>query len=132
MAELNVNNLEPGSLQYVKGEDGTKIKVRAQADQIVVQRVIPVDKALRAFKYQLSLLPSSKDELLAFWDMAWEKEETRKKKEAEKAERARKREERKREREAKKAAKLAKKRTKKKTSKKRAKKRAKKRSRRAA
>jgi hypothetical protein len=134
MAELNVNAMDPGSLQYVKGEDGTKIKVRSQADRIIVQRVIPVDKALRAFKYQLSLLPSSKDELLAFWDMAWEKEEARKKKEAEKAERRRRREERKREREAKKAAKKSskKKRVKKAPKKSTKKKRTKKRGRRAA
>jgi hypothetical protein len=118
MAELNVNRLDPGSLQYVKGEDGTKIKVKGQPDMIIVQRVVPVDKALRAFKYQLSLLPSSKEELLAFWDMSWEKHELKQKKEAEKADRAKRREARKKEREAKKAAKAGKKRTKKKAKKK--------------
>lgn len=129
MAELNVNRLDPGNLQYMKGEDGTKIRVKGQGDMIIIQRVVPVDKALRAFKYQLSLLPSSKDELLAFWDMSWEKHEAQQRKQAEKAERARKREARKKEREAKKAAKKksAKKRTKKKS-----KKQAKKRSRRVA
>lgn len=119
MAELNVNRLDPSSLQYVKGEDGTKIKVKGQPDMIIVERVVPVDKALRAFKYQLSLLPSSKDELLAFWDMSWERHEARQKKDAEKAARAEKREQRLKEREAKKAAKArGKKATKKKTAKK--------------
>jgi len=135
MAELNVNRLTPGNLQYVKGEDGTKIKVKGQPDMIIVERVVPVDKALRAFKYQLSLLPSSKDELLAFWDMAWEKHEAMQKKALEKAERAKKREARLKEREAKKAAKKAPKRKKKvakKAVKKRSKKATKKRSTRAA
>jgi len=123
MAELNVNRLDPGSLHYTKGEDGTKISVKGQPDMIVVQRVIPVDKALRAFKYQLSLLPSSKEELLAFWDMSWEKHEDRQKKAAEKAGRVKEREARKKEREAKKAAREAakaagKKRSKKKSTKK--------------
>lgn len=108
MAELNVNKLSPSSIQYVRGEEGTKIKVVAEPDLISVLRVVPVDKALRAFKYQLSLLPSSKEELLAFWDLAWEKEETRKQKEAERAARKRRREERRKEREEKAAGKAAK------------------------
>ena len=109
MAELNVNRLSPKSIQSVRGEDGAKIRIVAEPDLVTVLRVIPVDKALRAFKYQLSLLPSSKEELLAFWDLAWEKEETRKQKEAEKAARKRRREERQKERERKLAKKAAKK-----------------------
>lgn len=132
MAELNLNGVAPSNLQSVRGEDGAKIKVTGEASRIIVQRVIPVDKALRAFKYQLSLLPSSKEELLAFWDMAWEKEELRKKREAEKAERKRKREERKAEREAKRAKKASKKKTSKKKAKKVAKKVSKKRTKKAA
>ena len=128
MAELNVNRLEPGSVHYVKGEEGTQIKIKGQPDMIIVQRVIPVDKALRAFKYQLSLLPSSKDELLAFWDMSWEKHEAKQQKEAEKLDRAKKREAKKKARELAKATKkrskkVAKKSTKKKATKKRGKKR---------
>lgn len=108
MAELNVNKLSPTSIHYIRGEEGSKIKIVAEPDLISVLRVIPVDKALRAFKYQLSLLPSSKEELLAFWDLSWEKEEQRKQKEADRAARKRRREERRKEREEKTAKKEAK------------------------
>jgi hypothetical protein len=93
VAELNVNRLGPGNIAVRRGTDGAEIKL-LKLEGVEVLRVVPADKGLRAFRYQQGLLPSSKEQLRAFWEWSWEREQERLEKEREKELRASIREER--------------------------------------
>ena len=73
VAELDVTKLPSGSIGVVKGAGGSKIKVVASPGSVKVMRVLEASKAKKAFKWQLSILPSSKEELRVIWEKAWEK-----------------------------------------------------------
>lgn len=81
VAELDVTRLPAGSIEVSKGSGGAKIKVVASPGSIKVLRVLDAAKAKKSFKWQLSILPSSKEELRVIWKKAWEK----RKRDAEKA-----------------------------------------------
>ena len=94
VAELNVNRLSPSQIAVKRGTDGAEIKLLS-LESVEILRVIDADRARRAFKYQQSLLPSSKDQLKSFWVGSWEREQERLQKAREKEARVREREERK-------------------------------------
>ena len=73
VAELDLTKLNPSFINIKRGSDGAEIRVTGGADFIKVNRVLETDKAKRAFKWQLSILPSSKEELRMFWEKAWKK-----------------------------------------------------------
>lgn len=98
VAELNVNRLSPGQIAVRRGTDGAQIKLLS-LDSVEILRVIDADRARRAFKYQQSLLPSSKDQLKSFWVGSWDREQERLQKAREKDARVRERAERKEARE---------------------------------
>ena len=109
VAEIDVTALAPKDFKVIRGADGTKIKIVSNLDKAKVTRVLEVDRALRSWKYQQSLLPSSKDQLRIFWKGAHKAEKERVAKEAAHKEKVRKREERRKEREHKAKEKKAKK-----------------------
>ena len=98
VAELNVNRLSPGQIAVRRGTDGAQIKLLS-LESVEILRVIDADRARRAFKYQQSLLPSSKDQLKTFWVGSWDREQERLQKAREKDARVRERAERKEARE---------------------------------
>lgn len=100
VAELDLTKVPKSYIRVKRGEDGARIQLTDGADRIKILRVLEAPKAKRAFKWQLSILPSSKEELRKFWEQAWAK---RKKK----AERAAIRKRKEKEREAKRALRLA-------------------------
>lgn len=110
VAELNVNRLGPGNIAVRRGTNGAEIKL-LKLDGVEVLRVVPAEKAIRAFRYQQGLLPSSKEQLREFWEWAWEREQDRLEKEREKEVRASIRAERKLAREQKKLEKSRRKKT---------------------
>jgi hypothetical protein len=73
VAELDVTKLPPGSIEVIKGSGGSKIKLVASPGSVKVMRVLDAAKAKKAFKWQLSILPSSKEELRSIWEKAWNK-----------------------------------------------------------
>ncbi len=73
VAELDVTRLPKGSIKVKRGSGGSEIKIVDSAGAIKVTRVLEGVKAKRSFKWQLSILPSSKDELRAIWEKAWDK-----------------------------------------------------------
>lgn len=73
VAELDVTRLPPGSIEVSRGSGGSKIKVVASPGSVKVMRVLESAKAKKAFKWQLSILPSSKNELRVIWEKAWKK-----------------------------------------------------------
>ena len=73
VAELDLTKLNAKHIHIKRGSDGAEIGVTGGADFIKVSRVLDADKAKRAFKWQLSILPSSKEELRLFWKNAWDK-----------------------------------------------------------
>lgn len=98
VAELDVSRLKSGDISVKRGTAGSEIKLLSGLERVKVMRVLEADRALKAFKWQLSILPSSKDELHKFWEKAHEKKRAmlarakmRRRKEAEREE---KREER--------------------------------------
>jgi len=92
LAELNVNKLSPSDMKIRRGDSGSEVLLVNNLDMIEVMRVIDAESAKRAFRYQQSLLPSSKDQLMLFWANAWRDYENRKKEQQEKLIRARERE----------------------------------------
>jgi hypothetical protein len=74
VAELNVNRLAPGDIAVKRGTDGSEIKL-LKTTGVEILRTVDAEKAVRAFKYQQSLLPSSKEQLRLFWEWAWEREQ---------------------------------------------------------
>lgn len=76
LSELNVNRLKPNDISIVRGSFGAKIKIK-RVEPIEVLRTVTKNKAKKAFNWQRSILPSSKDELYEVWDKAWKKEEKR-------------------------------------------------------
>ena len=91
VAELDVTRVPGHSIQIKRGTSGAQIKVTGAPGSVKVTRVLEADKALRAFKWQLSILPSSKEELRKIWERAWKK---RKEEDARRALRRKKEEER--------------------------------------
>lgn len=94
VAELNVNTLPSSSFRSKRGAASTQIKIIDNIGKVRVMRTMPAAKAKRAFKYQQGILPSSKEQLRKFWQMAWKKKEEREEKEREKARRLKDREQR--------------------------------------
>lgn len=124
--EMNVNGLRLSVMNIRRTEAGAQVRVTRGLDAIRVMRIMPRDKAMRAYRYALGLLPSSKGELYKFWKNAWQKAKAKAEKEAAAERRKKEREQKRTERLEKKAKKQRKKTSKKKTSKKRAKRSAKK------
>jgi len=90
VAELDVTRLPKGSIVVKRGSAGSQIKIVGSAGSIKIGRVLEASKAKRAFKWQLSILPSSKEGLRQIWEKAWakrkrdaKKEEIRREKKAE-------------------------------------------------
>jgi hypothetical protein len=79
LAEINVSNVVRSKIVAVRGQQGAKIRLMDLQDAYVM-RVVDSDKALRSWKYQQGLLPSSKDQLRRFWTEARAKEKERQKK----------------------------------------------------
>lgn len=71
VAELDVTKLPGSSLRVVKGTDGSKIRIVGSAGSVKVTRVLDASRAKNAWKWQLSILPSSKEELRRVWEDAW-------------------------------------------------------------
>lgn len=73
VAEIDVTRLPKGAVVVKRGSGGSEIKIVDSAGAVKVTRVLDGVKAKRSFKWQLSILPSSKDELRCIWDKAWDK-----------------------------------------------------------
>jgi len=73
VAEIDVTRLPKGAVVAKRGSGGSEIKIVDSAGAVKVTRVLEGVKAKRSFKWQLSILPSSKDELRCIWDKAWDK-----------------------------------------------------------
>lgn len=73
VAELNVTKVPSKSIILDKKSDGESVKIISAPGSIQVSRVLDAAKALRAFAWQASLLPSSKEELRDVWESAWKK-----------------------------------------------------------
>jgi len=90
VAELDLSLLNRGSLRMMRGSGGSGVSVLKSPEDIKVLRILDAKKARRAYRWQLSILPSSQSEL----ELLWEKAHAKKKAEQEKlaAEREKKRE----------------------------------------
>lgn len=73
VAELDLSKLNPQYIKIKRESDGAEISITGGSDFVKVSRVLDADKAKRAFQWQLSILPSSKEELRLFWGNAWDK-----------------------------------------------------------
>jgi len=73
VAEIDVTRLPKGAVVAKRGSGGSEIKIVDSAGAVKVTRVLESVKAKHSFKWQLSILPSSKDELRAIWEKAWDK-----------------------------------------------------------
>lgn len=73
VAEVDVTRLPASYISIKRGTDGAEVKITGSADNVRVRRVMDADKARRAFKWQLSVLPSSREELRLVWEKAWDK-----------------------------------------------------------
>lgn len=73
VAELDVTRLPNGSVKVKRGTNGAQIKITGSPGSVKVLRVLDADQAAKAFKWQLSILPSSKEELRKIWEKAWNK-----------------------------------------------------------
>lgn len=73
VAEMDVTRLPGSSLQVIRGAQGSRIRITGSAGSVKVTRVLEAAKARRAWKWQLSILPSSKEELRKVWTTAWTK-----------------------------------------------------------
>jgi len=97
VAEINVTNVVRSKITVVRGSQGAKIKIKDLGDAYVM-RILEADRAKRSWRYQQGLLPSSKDQLRAFWKKAHDDkkkvEERERKREERRAARREKREER--------------------------------------
>jgi hypothetical protein len=79
VAEINVTNVVRSKISAVKGAQGAKIKIKDLQDAYVM-RVLSGAQAVRSWKYQQGLLPSSRDQLRRFWERARLTEKRRKEK----------------------------------------------------
>ena len=102
VAELDVTRVPGDSIRIKRGTNGAEIKITGSAGSVKVTRVLEADAAMRAFKWQLSILPSSKEGLRKVWERAWER---RRKEDARRAVKRKKEKERERKRAASKRAK---------------------------
>lgn len=100
VAELDLTKVPKSYIKVKRGDDGAEITITDGADQIKILRVLESSQAKRAYKWQLSILPSSKEELRKFWESSWKIRN-------EKAERAAIRRRKEKEREAKRLLRLA-------------------------
>lgn len=82
VAELDVTRLPDSSVKMKRGTDGAEVNVVGHPGSVKVLRILDADKAKSAYKWQLSILPSSKEELRVIWEKAWAK----RKRDAKKAE----------------------------------------------
>lgn len=73
IAELDVTRVPASSIAVKRGTSGAQVKVVGSAGSVKVARVLESAQAKRAFRWQLSILPSSKEELRSVWEVAWEK-----------------------------------------------------------
>jgi len=105
VAELDVTRIPKGSILVKRGTAGAEIKVTDHPGSIKVTRVLEADKARKSFKWQLSILPSSKEELRLIWEKAWKKRNLEDAKKKERRERMLEREARRAEQRAKEEAK---------------------------
>jgi hypothetical protein len=69
VAEINVTNVMRSKISAVRGSQGAKIKIKDLQDAYVM-RVLNGGQAIRSWKYQQGLLPSSRDQLRRFWEQA--------------------------------------------------------------
>lgn len=79
VAEINVTNVVRSKISVVKGTQSAKIKIKDLQDAYVM-RVLNGSQAIRSWKYQQGLLPSSKDQLRRFWEQSRLAETRRKEK----------------------------------------------------
>lgn len=107
--EMNVNGLRLSVMNIKRTEAGAEVRVTRGLDAIRVMRIMPRDKAMRAYRYALGLLPSSKAELYKFWAATWQKAKARAEKESAAEERKRERDQKRTDRLEKKAKKQRKK-----------------------
>jgi len=77
VAELDVTGLSSNDIAMKRGSAGAEIKIIRKPKFIKVTRVLDAAQARRSFKWQLSILPSSQEELRKVWNVAWEKKEER-------------------------------------------------------
>ena len=75
VAELDVTRVPEDAIRMKRGEHGSVIKIVGAPGSVKVARVLDTDAAHRAFLWQLSILPSSKEGLRKVWEKAWEKRE---------------------------------------------------------
>lgn len=92
VAEIDVTGIPRSYMSHTRGGKGTEIRITGRPGAIKVLRVLKAEKALRSFKYQQSLLPSSRAQLYKFWEDAWRREEKRREKEAARQKRLRQKE----------------------------------------
>lgn len=71
VAELDVTRVPEKSIRVKRGTNGSEVFVTASAGSVKVERVLEADKAMRSFKWQLSILPSSKEGLREVWEKSW-------------------------------------------------------------
>jgi len=81
IAELDVTGLQSKEMSFVRGSDGGRARIK-DLSEVKVMRVMELHKARNAFRYQQSILPSSKDQLREVWNKAYEDEAIRQEKEA--------------------------------------------------
>lgn len=95
VAELNVNNLDAKDFEVVRGTDGNKIKIISNLDLVQITRIMDQDKSFRSWRYQQSILPSSKEQLKEFWKEAHRKHKIKEEKEAKRQKRLQRKEDKK-------------------------------------
>lgn len=87
IAELDISKLPPSAIRSVRGKGGSSLSIHSSPNNIIVRRVLAADKSLKAYRWQMSILPSSHDELKLFWERAHEKAEEKRVKVSEMSER---------------------------------------------
>lgn len=70
VVELNLTAVPRSKIQIVRGSNGAKIKVRDLKNAFLVRAPLNAQKALRSWRYQQGLLPSSKEQLKSLYDRA--------------------------------------------------------------
>jgi hypothetical protein len=68
VVELNLTAVPRSKIQVVRGSSGAKIKVRDLKNAFPVRPPLNAQKALRSWRYQQGLLPSSKEQLKQLYD----------------------------------------------------------------
>jgi hypothetical protein len=70
VVELNLSAVPRSKIQVVRGSQGAKIKVKDLKNAFLVRPPLNAQKAMRSWRYQQGLLPSSKEQLKVFYDTA--------------------------------------------------------------